>query len=1142
MNRPAMMTEPKAFTKLKKSYKELLSIHVQDGLSRLTGSLNSFFVDVCTWLMSALRESSVIEIKGKNLALFNELVEMFDRITKPPYRAFFPSVEVHLIQKIISFFAENVDRKGQEMFQPIIYTLLDCLLATPGGVSFAQKTVVRELDGAMSTEMLPIYQHVASLPQEEFLLWCTTISHCIRRCDHLNYEQVLMFLAACCNNGLLVFSENPSTNVFLQGINQAITDSSQFTVVMKCIEAISVQVLRPEMLLVDLFDLLGTILRVSQPDQIPSLVCLRRFLANCSMDETSMRAVTQCFLAARAEADHEILHFMHLFYLLDVRCAISGIWKEAFDLAECSAVRREELRRFVAYFAALTFVSLFDVSVDALKEFLKMQPGAKASFEKTLGGSTAVFIEKLGIFLEAPWNFVTSWLTIPTLNFSPNQQFSRFDFDRFKPENRPLLTAAFAKAAFPLNSIFLATILASFQTILELLPPRVPVQNRNVLVSLFFGDALKILTQALRTSLNSDTLTLLTTTSSCFAKVTLRLKLQTAVFAKWTQIIAQFSLCEDPLFRIAAIAAVCDSMRLMLPGSELLLPLLILYVRCGFQNRPQEAALVTPIANALASALAYSEWIDSSRIISYLQNYPNNLLESLKPFPASEIPAVLVEFYDKVSKFNRNDIFASIIQAALTSQSAILQDWILAKVPQLTDETEPALRAFIPFCEQFAAFIPRLIAALIDHNRSDSALEFFIATEHCCNVKNLINPFLAIASDSQKLRLLHDFLRYPFPFGPGFCTSAYDIHERGEPFRCFTKTGGFLMALRHGPESCDVSIVSRAGSGSVRVRRDEFTHSTSLIQPPPIHPEVLDNAVFWEQLQPLTLDLPISVPDQVPDPRVPEGIDKPPVDRANDYFMACALEQLGLLDESSLSLVNDSHVQLESRAVSGISYRIPHKIGLLSVGEGQRDQKSILANSAFSPLFLGFAERLGYIVDMKTHCGTAGGLDTKTCLTGNRSLYYADQSHEVMFHVPQFLATRETDPQNVYKKRHIGNDCVHVILSEDSEEYKTTMIVSQFNCAHIVVYPLGGRLFDVHVFAKPEIPWFGPLCGRSVVGEQFVAELVRLTAIMADDMTSVQRSGKMRSAYSPRLEEAIANLKNGFVNPRSALSDALMFG
>jgi hypothetical protein len=314
-----------------------------------------------------------------------------------------------------------------------------------------------------------------------------------------------------------------------------------------------------------------------------------------------------------------------------------------------------------------------------------------------------------------------------------------------------------------------------------------------------------------------------------------------------------------------------------------------------------------------------------------------------------------------------------------------------------------------------------------------------------------------------------------------------------------------------------------------------------LIQPPPIHPEIVDNSVFWDQLQPLTLDASISVPEEVADVRIPDGIDKPPVDHTNNYFLASALEQLGLLDEGSLSLVNDSHVQLESRAICGISYRTAHKIGLLSVREGQRDQKSILANSSFSPLFLGFAERLGYIVDMRTHCGTAGGLDTKTYLTGNRSLYYADQSHEVMFHVPQFLATREADAQNVYKKRHIGNDCVHIIFSEDSEEYMTTIIVSQFNCAHIVVYPLGGHLFDVHVFAKPEIPWFGPLCGKSVVGEQFVAELVRLTAIMADDMTSVQRSGKMRSVYSQRVEDVIADLKNGFVNPRSALSDALMF-
>ena len=139
---------------------------------------------------------------------------------------------------------------------------------------------------------------------------------------------------------------------------------------------------------------------------------------------------------------------------------------------------------------------------------------------------------------------------------------------------------------------------------------------------------------------------------------------------------------------------------------------------------------------------------------------------------------------------------------------------------------------------------------------------------------------------------------------------------------------------------------------------------------------------------------------------------------------------------------------------------------------------------------------------------------------------------EVMWHVVTLMPSKsqEADEQQIHIKRQVGNDHVHIVWSEYGRDYRPSTISSQFNDAHIVVYPMrspapagssssggsGGSqlelglglgalpssldtcLFRVSIFRKASVPAFGPLQDNMVVRGASLAKLVRLTALNAN--------------------------------------------
>lgn len=68
-------------------------------------------------------------------------------------------------------------------------------------------------------------------------------------------------------------------------------------------------------------------------------------------------------------------------------------------------------------------------------------------------------------------------------------------------------------------------------------------------------------------------------------------------------------------------------------------------------------------------------------------------------------------------------------------------------------------------------------------------------------------------------------------------------------------------------------------------------------------------------------------------------------------------------------------------------------------------------------------------------------------MTGKESFYTVYAGHEVMYHVSTMLPYSKDNPQQLERKRHIGNDIVNIIYTDDPsavDTFNPNCIRSQF--------------------------------------------------------------------------------------------------
>ncbi|KTF84145.1 hypothetical protein cypCar_00028085, partial [Cyprinus carpio] len=158
------------------------------------------------------------------------------------------------------------------------------------------------------------------------------------------------------------------------------------------------------------------------------------------------------------------------------------------------------------------------------------------------------------------------------------------------------------------------------------------------------------------------------------------------------------------------------------------------------------------------------------------------------------------------------------------------------------------------------------------------------------------------------------------------------------------------------------------------------------------------------------------------------------------------------------------------------------KFGVLYQREGQLTEEDILSNNEESEEFLEFLSILGQAVKLQGFTGFRGGLDVSHGQTGNEAVFTSFHGREIMFHVATKLPFTEGDPQQLQRKRHIGNDIVALVYQEGKTPFISDMIRSHFLHCFIAVRRIkrenegegDGGSFQVSVTTREDVPPFGP--------------------------------------------------------------------
>ncbi|XP_013379547.1 rap1 GTPase-activating protein 1-like isoform X3 [Lingula anatina] len=154
------------------------------------------------------------------------------------------------------------------------------------------------------------------------------------------------------------------------------------------------------------------------------------------------------------------------------------------------------------------------------------------------------------------------------------------------------------------------------------------------------------------------------------------------------------------------------------------------------------------------------------------------------------------------------------------------------------------------------------------------------------------------------------------------------------------------------------------------------------------------------------------------------------------------------------------------------------KFGVIYQRFGQTKEEEVFGNRTHSAAMEEFLNVMGQRIQLKDFKGFRGGLDTNHGQTGEESVYTKFRDREIMFHVSTLLPYTDMDPQQLQRKRHIGNDIVSIVFQDENTPFVPDMIASHFLHTFIVIQPINANTenvaYKVSVTARDDVPFFGP--------------------------------------------------------------------
>jgi RAP1 GTPase activating protein 1 len=160
------------------------------------------------------------------------------------------------------------------------------------------------------------------------------------------------------------------------------------------------------------------------------------------------------------------------------------------------------------------------------------------------------------------------------------------------------------------------------------------------------------------------------------------------------------------------------------------------------------------------------------------------------------------------------------------------------------------------------------------------------------------------------------------------------------------------------------------------------------------------------------------------------------------------------------------------------------KFGLLYWKTGQLDEDAMYGNTETSPGFERLVSLLGERIALVGWGGFRGGLRVNDASTGTHSVYRRLEVPagglripvEIMWHIAPLIPAT-ADPQQLERKRHLGNDLLVLIYrdADNTTPFAPAMMRSHVNQVYLILQEVaGGAAYQVAVVARPGIQAFGP--------------------------------------------------------------------
>lgn len=226
------------------------------------------------------------------------------------------------------------------------------------------------------------------------------------------------------------------------------------------------------------------------------------------------------------------------------------------------------------------------------------------------------------------------------------------------------------------------------------------------------------------------------------------------------------------------------------------------------------------------------------------------------------------------------------------------------------------------------------------------------------------------------------------------------------------------------------------------------------------------------------------------------------------------------------------------------------KFGILYQKFGQTVEEELFGNIDTTAEFEEFLSLLGRRIKLKDHKGYRGGLDIQNGHTGDVAIYEVFEEREIIFHVSTMLPFTNGDPQQLQRKRHIGNDIVAIVFQEENTPFSPDMIASHFLHSFIVIQPYTSGSYKISVAARDGVPFFGPSLPRNgVVNKNQLKDFLLTKLINAENACyKAEKFAKLEHrTRSSLLENLVEDLRDktkdflgveaAIVQPKSPMKD-----